>query len=189
MQGVPVDTAGLADGPFATMQMLYERTLLNVDVLRLTLRFDAETALQLERLGAGAPPDSIAAVALQSRNVLVRSEFLRNVDLDQFLDGLQQSLDGAHRAGILSDTELETVLQSVNTEYSVLAERGIRDGDTMWYRIRGDSLHVAVQAPDGHVLLESRPVGPERRRAVLGGYLAPGSDFREKLVESLPGGG
>ena len=37
----------------------------------------------------------------------------------------------------------------------------------------------------GRILVEERVVGPERRRAVLGGYFAPDSDFRAPLIGSL----
>ncbi len=58
----------------------------------------------------------------------------------------------------------------------------------MYYRIRGDSLHTVYLASDGETLLDQVDVGPERRLSVLGGYFAPGSDFRDKLVDSLLSG-
>lgn len=190
----PVDTTGLASGPWSTMEMLYERTIFNVDVLTLTLRFGPETASELKRLVRGreygdALADSVARVALEAHDVLVKSRFERNVGLDQFLDGLRDSLGKAREAGFLTEEERRTIEADVNVQYRPLEDRGIRDGEVMWYRIRGDSLHVAFQTLDGSVLVDERPVGPERRMGVLGGYLAPGSDFREKLIRSLFDGG
>ncbi|HSM08267.1 MAG TPA: hypothetical protein VLA33_04535, partial [Gemmatimonadota bacterium] len=64
-------------------------------------------------------------------------------------------------------------------------ERGIRSGDRMLQRVRGDTLRTVYEGADGEVLLDQVDVGPERRLAVLGGYFAPGSDFRQGLVESV----
>ncbi|MEX2530487.1 MAG: hypothetical protein WD960_06915 [Gemmatimonadota bacterium] len=186
----PVDTTGLAEGPWASMEMLYERTIFNVDIFRLHLTFGPETADSLQALAAGrrydgALADSLAHVALRSRNVLVRTRFLRDVGLDQFLDGLRDNLRNAREEGLLTREEEETIARETAEQYAPLADRGIREGETMWYRIRGDSLHVAFQARDGSVPVEQRPVGPERRLSVMAGYLAPGSEFREKLLRSL----
>lgn len=186
----PVDTTGLAEDPWATMEMLYERTIFNVDIFRLYLTFGTETTDRLRDMAAGreysdALADSLADAALRSRNVLVRTRFLRDVGLDQFLDGLRDNLRNARKQGLLTLEEEETIIRESTEQYAPLADRGIREGETMWYRIRGDSLHVAFQTRDGSVPVEERPVGPERRLAVMAGYLAPGSDFREKLVRSL----
>jgi hypothetical protein len=186
----PVDTTGLAhDRPGATMEMLYERTIFNVDVFYLTLRFGSETAASVERLLLSPPSealvDSIARIALASTDVLVTSRFLRNVSLDQFLEGLRDSLERALRAGLISTEARRAILADVDVQYEPLRDEGIRKGDVMWYRIKGDTLHLAFQRTDGQVPVEERPVGAERRMGLLGGYLAPGSDFREGLIRSV----
>lgn len=183
----PVDTAGLAHG--APLEMLYERTLFGVDVLRLRLVFGPGTADELEALVRDrsygeALADSVARTALGSRDVLVRSRFLRDVGLDPFLDGLRENLRRAREAGILTAAQEATLVEETAEQYAPFRARGFLDGETMWWRIRGDSLHVVVQGRDGTVLLEERAVGPGRRLAVLGSYLAPESDFREPLVRS-----
>jgi len=189
-RGAPVDTMGLAEGPFSSMDMLYERTIFNVDVLRLHMVFGPETAATFSDLVGegsydGEVAERVAEAALASEDVLVRSRFLRDVSLDQFMDGLRDNLRMAREQGFLTPEEEATIRRETQAQYAILSGRGIRKGETMWYRIRGDSLHVALESLDGEVLLEDRPVGPERRMAVLGGYLARGSDFREKLVRSL----
>ncbi|MEJ2541568.1 MAG: hypothetical protein P8188_16650 [Gemmatimonadota bacterium] len=186
----PVDTTGLAQGPFATMEMLYERTIFNVDVLRLQVDFDPGTASELSSLVTGreydeALAEQVVEVALAAPDVLVRSRFLRDVSLDQFLDGMGDNLRNARDKGYLTADEESLISRETRAKYAVLAGRGIQEGEVMWYRIRGDSLHVALESNDGEVLVEDRPVGPERRLAVLGGYLAPDSDFREQLIRSL----
>jgi hypothetical protein len=185
----PIDTSGLGSGRYATMEMLFERTFLRVDVMRLTLRFDppTEEALQtlIEGQNGAATADAVANIALESTDVMVRGVFLRNVSLSQFLDGLLTNLKNARKAGLVTEEEYRKVEDDVNVQYEPLRERGLHNGDTMWYRVSGDSLHVVVEASDGEILIESRAVGPERRRSVLGGYLAPGSEFRGGLIGSV----
>ncbi len=187
---IPVDASGLASGPYASMEMLYERTFFRVDVLRLTLRFGAQTASELERLIDGQSwsdelAESVVQAAVESRNVLVRSTFLRDISIEQLLDGIRDNMDHARDAGFLSSVEHRSLLVEIAAQYEPLRDRGIKDGDTTWYRVRGDTLHVVVQALDGSLLIDRQQEGSEHRRAVLGGYLAPGSDFREDLVRSL----
>lgn len=185
-----IDTAGLAEGPFGTMAMLYERTIFNVDVLQLEVGFDAETARTFSSLIEGhsyddALAEQVVEAALVAPDVLVRTQFLRDVSLDQFLGGMRDNLRNARENGYLTPEQERLIAQETTVGYATLEERGIRKDEVMWYRIRGDTLHVALVALDGEVLVEDRPVGPERRMAVLGGYLAPGSDFREDLIRSL----
>ena len=188
----PVDTAGLAPGAFSTMEMLYERTIFGLDVLRLTLRFGPETTRELQRLAASREPsdalaDSVAAVAVDSRDALVRSRFLRDVSFEDWMDGIRRNLSRAREAGFLelSDAAFRGRIRELRRRYGPLEERGLEEGDVVWYRIRGDTVEVKIQGRDGAVLVEESPVGPTHRRSVLGGYLAPGSDFREDLVRSL----
>lgn len=55
----------------------------------------------------------------------------------------------------------------------------------MEYFIRGDTLTVHYASPSDSLLMNTTDVGPERRRSVLGGYFAPGSDFRDGLLDDL----
>lgn len=186
----PVETRGLASGPYASMEMLYERTILRVNVLHLTLRFDPDTAQRLERLAAGnryhaALAETVVDTALEATDVLVRTRFLRAVSLGQYLDGIRGNLADARVAGYLTPEEETAIGAGIGEEYEPLRDRGIRAGDTVWYRVRGDRLDVVLEAANGDQPLEITVEGPEHRRAVLGGYLAPGSDFREPLVRSL----
>ena len=186
----PVDTAGLAQGPFAKMAMRYERTIFNVDILQLEVGFDDETARTFSSLVQGRSYDEVIAqqvvdAALAAPDVMVRTQFLRDVTLDQFLGGMRDNLRNARENGYLTTDEERVIARETTDGYAILADRGIRKNEVMWYRLRGDTLHVALVAGDGEVLVEDRPVGPERRMAVLGGDLSEGSDFREDLIRSL----
>lgn len=185
-QGVPFDTASLAHGPSARACMLMERTIFQVDVLTLDLRFGPETAERLQRqLERGAPRDSLARTAMESRNVFARLEFLRDLGMDRFLDGVRADLRTTVRAGLIDQETFEEVSTGLPRWYGFLEERGVREGDQVLYRIRGDTLVSGYRSAQGEMLLQQTDVGPERRLSVLGSYLGEGSSFRERLLDSL----
>lgn len=189
-QTTPVDTTNLGSGPNAHMHMLLEKTIFKVDVLTLDIRLGPRETARLDSLLAGHEfskdlADSVAAVALDSRNAWARIEFRRGVSLDQFIGGVRENLGRAEKAGIVTFEEYETIVAGLPLWYAFLADRPIRSGDQMFYRIRGDTLHTVFRSADGDRLLDQVDVGPERRLSVLGGYFAPKSDFRKGLVRSL----
>jgi hypothetical protein len=191
-QPSPVDTTYLGFGEHARMHMLLEKTIFQVDVLFLDIRLGAPEAARLQSLLTGRKysdelADSVAAVALDARNAWARIEFKRDVSLEQFLDGIRKNLGRAKDAGIVTPEEYEGIVASLPRWYAFLVGRQIRSGDQMIYGIRGDTLHTVFRDAEGDILLDQVDVGPQRRVAVLGGYFAPKSDFRESLVRSLFG--
>lgn len=189
-RAIPMDSASLGDGPHATMRMLYERTLFAVDVLRLTVSFGAEDGRKLEALAANRRysrqlADSIARIATTSRDALIRIRFERDVSQDQFFDGVKDNLSKAVAADIIVESTYDMISGNLPVWYDFLAERGIKDGDEIVYRILGDTLRTQYIVYDGEVVRDQTDSGAERRLAVLGSYYAPGSNFREKLIRSL----
>lgn len=188
--GSPVETEGLGSGPYASMDMLYERTFLRVDVMRLTLRFGPETTEELRAIVEGEEYDDAIAervleAVIDSRDVVVETRFLRDLSFEQYMDGVYRNLADALEEGYISEEEHREIASRLAEQYSPLQEPGIHDGGAMWFRIRGDSFRAVYEAPDGSVLMDLTAEGSHRRRATLGGYLAEGSDFREDLIRSL----
>ena len=186
----PFDTTLVGQWPYSAMHMLFEKTIFKVDVLTLDVRFGPEPARRLEALVAGgryssALADSIAAVAVDARDAWARLRFERNVSLGRFLDGVRKNLKRALQAGIIDADSYDDISGDLPFWYKFLAADGIHDGDEMFYRIRGDTLHTVYRAVTGEVLLDQIDIGPERRLSVLGGYFAPKSDFRKGLIKSL----
>lgn len=189
-QSVPADTLDLAAGSFAEMHMLLQKTIFQVDVLTVRLRFDDEVAARLEALAKGrgltaSVADSIARVALEARDAWAVIEYVRDVKLDQFLGGLRDNMRRAAQAGIIGEQDYEVISAELHLWYAPLEERKVLSGDRIYYRIRGDTVRTVYQGVDGEILLDHTEVGPERRLAVMGGYFAPKSSFRKKLIESL----
>lgn len=180
----PVDTAGLGTGPGSTMSMLYERTFLDIDVLRIRLRFGPDAAREITAALA-ASRDSAALAAIDARRAVISCEFERDVTLDQFLNGLAKDLTAARESGAIGQVGFDRIMEDVNVQYRPIEERGFKDGDVMWYGIHGDTLDVVLVSADGEKLIRERAVGPERRRGTLAGFLAPDTHFREGLLKSL----
>lgn len=190
LSSLGVDTASLATGPYASMEGLLERTILQVNVATAEVRVGPSTAVRLAELvnggiRDGALRDSLARTAMEATDALVRIRFHRYVELGRFLAELRKDLRRAREAEIVSPVEYDSVSASLPRWYSFLEDRGVRDGDEMIYRIRGDTLRTVYVTRDGEVALDQVDVGSFRRLAVLGGYLAPGASFRKPLLRSL----
>ena len=184
----PVDTAGVASTP--RLHTLLEKTIFQVDILTLEVRFGPETASRLAALAegrsySGALADSVLAVALDADDAWARMEFQRGFGFDRFREGMTSSVRAAVKAGIVTPATYDSIASSIPEWYDFLPERGVRDGDEIFYRVRGDTLRTVFRGVDGEVLLDQIVVGPDRGRGLLGGWFAPESDFREGLVKSL----
>ena len=184
------DTGPLGDGRYAVMEMLLEKTIFKVDVLRLEVRFDTATARRFESLVRNAGrleevEDSIVLAALAAPHVSARSTFERNISLKQFLDGAEDDLRRAVDVGWLSEEEFLDINGWMPRWYSFLVEDGIRDGDAITYRISGDTLHVVYRRIAGDIPFDEILVGRKQRYGILGPYFAPKSSFRKKLLRSL----
>ena len=176
------------------MQTTLEKTFLKVDVVNLDVWLGDEAAAELEGFVSDEPyskelADSVADIAMRSRDVFIRVEFLRNVNLGQFLDGADDNLKRALKAGVISQTDYEMISAGMPVWYRFLEERGILNGDVMRYRIRGDTLRTQFLSVEGKLLMDQIDVGPERRLSVLGSYFVRKSDFRDGLIKSLFGEG
>lgn len=189
----PAPLSGQSDCPMhdnpLQMQMLLEKTIFNIDVLWLTVRIDGDTATQLRAMTEGRRTeeraDSIARLAVGATCADVRLDFVRDVGLDRFFESVRQSLGAAREAGFIEPRTYRLVDESLPEWYAFLEGRGIRDGDRMTYELRGDTVNTRYHAADGDLLLDQTDVGADRRRSVLAGYFAPGTDFRDALIENL----
>jgi hypothetical protein len=192
-QGSVVDTASLATGPSSEATTLLEKTLFRIDVARLRIRFGPETAREVADLLLLGPPggdrtvleDAVAHRALGATDAWATLEFERGIGFERFLEGIRDGVEVALQAGYLDPPFARNLSDSLPGWYARLRERGVRDGDVMMYRIRGDTLRTVFRTVEGEVVVDQTDVGAQPRLAVLGGFFGPGSDFREGLLESL----
>lgn len=192
----PPAAAGQApcDGAYdpLRLRMLLEKTIFNIDVLWLTVDIRGEHAARLRTLSRdlaedgdvrGAAADSVAWAAVDAKCADARLDFVRGISRRQLVNAIRESTRAAWEAGMIEEDTYRFVERGLPDWYPFLEERGVREGDAMRYRIRGDTLNIRYRAADGRVLLDRTDVGTAR--SVLAGYFAPGSDFREGLLRSL----
>jgi hypothetical protein len=180
----------LATGPYSRMHMLYERTIFGVDVLTVEIRFDGPTAERLQRLASGQPygerlAGQVVEAALEAEAVFVTLEFERDVALGRWVEGAREGLERGWTAGLIEEATYRHVHDNLPRWFDVVASRGFRAADRILYRGYADRLRTVLLSSDADVLLDQTDQGASHRRALLAGYLAPGTDFRLPLIRSL----
>lgn len=190
VSGLQLDS--LADGPYARMHMLFEKTIFGVDILTVDMRFDAAMQRRLRALVQGQPyTDALAArvadAVVTAEDVYIELEFKRDVSLNRWVDGVRDNLRKAQGWGVIDAATYRSVADQLPTWFSGIADRGFRSGDRILYRVRGGALRTVLVGRDGRVFVDQTDTGSGPRRALLGGYFAPDTGFREPLVRSLFG--
>lgn len=186
------DLGSLGTGPFARMSTLYEKSFLflKVDVLNVEVRFGSEVAEKVKSfVQSGDEPskfaDSIADTAIHAQDAFVHIRFLRNIRLKRFIQEARESTKLVREAGIIDNPSYEHISNNLPIWYGSLAKRGIREGDEMFYRIRGESLRAVFRGVDGTIYVDLEDKGSLFSLAVLGGYFVEKSKFRKGLLQSL----
>jgi hypothetical protein len=192
---VPSLTAGdLAQGPFSSMHMLLEKTVLKVDVLTVDVKVTKKTQDKFNQIASGKTftPDlgnQIADIAIKADDALVQLEFKRDVPLNTWIGEVRRNLQQARDAGLISPELQQKVSDGLPNSFAAMSSRGYKLGDRLLYRVRPDSLRTVVVGPDHTtVLLDRLDKDVALRRVTMACYFAPGSDFRDLLVRSLVGG-
>jgi hypothetical protein len=185
-----LNAADLARGPYSSMHMLLEKTILKVDVLTVDVRFGKKIHPQLVKIAKGKQysdglGQQIAKVAIGADDALVQLKFVRDVSLDQWIDAVRDNLEQAREAGLISAGTEKKVSAGLPNWFAAIKDRGYKKNDRVLYRVRSDGLRTVVVAADGKVLVDRSDKGSEAPRVVMASYFAPGSDFRELLLKSL----
>lgn len=186
------DTLVFRTSPYGEMHTLIEKTLFKVDVLTLRVRYDSAATARVRRLRAdggsgGDVRDSLAIAVIESSDLLADIEFLRDISLSQFLDGISDDMARAVTAGLLTDSAYRGVMSDLPRSFAFLEERRIHRGDRISYRMHADTLRTVYRDAAGQVLLDQVDRGRQRRNSVIATFLSPGSSFRRGLLASLPG--
>lgn len=187
--GPGAQAEALAPGHYAHMNMKLEKTWLGVDVANVDLWFDADTRDKFTAIAAGQKysdeiAERIARAAVDADDVSVQLRFLRNVSLGKFLDSVHKSLKNARDAGYITADNYEGSWERVRNGFQPLAKRGFRKGDLLLYRAHAGTLRTRIVA-DGRPLIDITINDDGARKAMLGSYFAPGSDFRGPLIRDL----
>jgi hypothetical protein len=189
-QQPPLGGDELGRNPYGRMHMLLEKTFLNIDVLAVEIRFgpdtaDALRALAVNRAPSAALTERIAARAYRAEDAYVEIRFKRDVGVEKFIAAVRKSLERARRAEMIDEDSYQSISRNLPHWFAFLNEQGIKSGDRLIYRARPTSLRTVFVDRKGLVRLDQTDSGTAPRLALLAGYFAPGSDFRNGLVASL----
>lgn len=188
-----IDPAHLGIRPHDRMSALLEVTIFNIDVLMLTVRVDSMTGAALERVSSEFEGDEledrVAAIMLEADEMWAAQVFHRDVGFGRLVGGMVESVDVAAEAGYVSSEYAEEFATQAPEWFSFIEEDGAKEGDMILFHVVGNSVRTAYRTVDGEVLLNEIGESDEGRRASIPSFFAPGSRFRERLVESLPTGG
>lgn len=187
---VPNLNAPELQGRYSAMHMLLEKTILKVDVLTVDVRLGKSVQARMAEVVAGKKPSpelyaNIAKVAIAADDALVQLKFLRDVELDQWIEVVRENLQQARDAKLISPQLQKRISAGLPKWFAALRERGYLTGDRLLYRVRGDSLRTVVVSAKGEILVDRTDKGKEEASVVMASYYAPGSDFRQPLVRSL----
>jgi hypothetical protein len=185
-----LSTSYLAEGPYARMHMLLEKTIFRLDVLTAEMRFGAGTREKLERVAAGREyseqlAGEVTAAALEADHAIVTVEFERDVGLHRWIDGVRSGVWLAAKSGLITQETSDQVSGDLPRWFAPVAARGFEKGDRIIYRIYPDRVRTLVVSDDGRVFVDHVDKGASNGRTVLAGFMAPGTEFRKPLVKSL----
>jgi hypothetical protein len=176
--------------PHFELSTLMEVTLLKIDVLTLTVRVPAATGERLRALARSGLPrealaDSVARLVLASPRLQARQLLLRDVSVDRFLGGILETTRHAVNAGYVPAAYLASLEARLPPLFDFLAERGVRKGDEVFFEVRGGVSRTMYRDVTGDVLLDRTVDDADASRASIPAFFAPGTRFREGLINSL----
>ena len=182
----------LGTGPFATMHMLLQKTVLNINVATIDVRFDKGTQGRFAQIAAGKTysPDlghQLALAALDAKHAVVEMKFKRDIPLNRWIGVVKDNLEQARKAGLITKDVEQRVGGSLADWFGALKDRGYEKDDRLIYAVMPDSVRSVVVSKGGQVYVDRVDPGHEGRRVVLGSYFATGSEFREPLLKSMFG--
>jgi hypothetical protein len=171
-----IDAPDLARGPYSTMHMLLEKTILNIKVATIDVRVDKATQAKLagfakDKSYSEALSHQLAGAAYGAGRAVVQMQFVRDIPFNRWL-------------GVVKDN----VVQGLPQWFAAIKKRGYEKGDKLIYSVTPDAVRSVVVAANGQVHVDTVEKDSSGRRVVLGSYFAPGSEFREPLLRSLFGG-
>jgi hypothetical protein len=188
--GVPsLQAPELAKGNFSSMHMLLEKTFLNIDVATIDVRVGKRVQAEFAKLAAGqtyseALEQQLASIAIAADEAVIQLEFVRDVPLGRWVDGVRETLEKARRAGLITADTERRVSEGLPNWFQPVAETGFARGDKILYEVRPGALRTVAVTRAGKVLVDRSDKG-DAPRVVLASYFASGTDYRTPLLRSL----
>lgn len=185
-----LDAPELAQGPYSSMHMLLQKTVLKIDVATVDVRVDRPTQAHFAELARGQqysyPLDAqLASAAIAAPHAVVQMQFVRDVPLNRWIGVVRDNLELAREAGLITREIEQKVSNAIPQWFAPLTERGYQKNDRLIYSITPDTLRTVVVSAGGQLLLDLSDHEAGARRVVMASYFAPKSDTREPLIRSL----
>jgi hypothetical protein len=180
----------LAQGPYAYMHMLLQKTILRINVATIEVRVDKPTQARLTSIAKGQAyadglAEPLATAAIGAESAVVEMTFKRDISLSRWMGVVRENLEQARKAGLIDAGLEKRVGDGLPQAFAALKQRGYEKGDRLVYAVSPGSLRTVVVSAKGQVFLDRVEQDPGTRRVVMASYFAPGSDFREPLLRSL----
>src|SRR5664279_5440361 len=101
-----LDSADLAQGPFAYMHMLLQKTILSINVATIEVRVDKPTQTRLAGIASGQHysdglAQQLANVAIGAERAVVQMHFKRDIGLNRWIGVVRENLEQARKAGLI----------------------------------------------------------------------------------------
>ena len=191
--GAPVPSvtgADLAQGPYSSMHMLLQKTVLKINVADIDVRFDRPTQAKFAGVAKGktysdAVGQQLAQAAVDAPRAVVQMHFKRDIPLNRWRGVVKDNLEEARKAGLITREVEDRVNKGLPDWFGALTKRGYEKGDKLIYSVSPEGVRSVVVSTAGQVLVDRTDAGYDARRVVLGSYFASGSEFREPLLKSL----
>ena len=185
-----LDSPELAQGPFAYMHMLLQKTILSINVAIIEVRVDKPTQSRLAGIARGqqysdALAQQLANVVIGAGRAVVQMRFKRDISLNRWMGVVRENLDQARKAGLINADLERQVGQGLPQWFAALGDRGYEKNDRLVYAVEPDSLRTLVVSAGGQVLVDHADREQGTRKVILASYFAYGSEFREPLLRSL----
>lgn len=185
-----LDSPELAQGRYASMHMLLQKTLLKINVATIDVRVDKQAQARFAGLARDKPYSyeldaQLGPIAIGAARAVVQMQFVRDVPLNRWIGVVRDNLEQAREAGLITKDVEERVGQGLPTWFAALKDRGYQKGDKLLYAVSPEALRTVVVSTGGQVLVDLSQREAGAARVVLSSYFAPKSDFREPLLRSL----
>jgi hypothetical protein len=185
-----LDAPELGQGPYSAMRMRLQKTILNVNVADIDVKFDKATQAKMAELARGKPyseglAHQLSLLTLDAKNAVFQMKFLRDIPLNRWIGVVKDSLDQAKAAGLITASMQDTVMKGLPEWFGALKDRGYEKGDRLMYAVTPDGVRSVVVSAGGKVFVDRFDKGHDGRRVVISSYFAPKSEFREPLLRSL----
>jgi hypothetical protein len=185
-----LDAPELAQGPYSSMHMLLQKTVLKINVATIDVRVDRPTQSRFAELARDKPYSyeldaQLAAAAIGAARAAVQMQFVRDVPLNRWMSVVRDNLELAREAGLITRDIERKVSDGIPQWFAPLADRGYQKGDRLIYTVTPDTLRTVVISAGGQLLLDLSEREQGARKVVLASYFAPKSDTRELLIRSL----